>query len=79
MERKFKELGLDPEDLPNELRPVTSEELVKIRSLVLDKSRALMGNKERDKARVGYDFAQSLLEDLNSGTSRNKITGCSFN
>ena len=25
---------------------------------------------ERDKARVGYDFAQSLLEDLNSGTSR---------
>ena len=70
VERKFKELGLDPEDLPDELRSVTSEELVKIRSLVLDKSRALMGNKERDKARVGYDFAQSLLEDLNSGTSR---------
>ena len=70
VERKFKELGLDPEDLPDELRPVTSEELVKIRSLVLDKSRSFMSMGERDKARVGYDFAQSLLEDLNSGTSR---------
>ena len=70
VERKTKELGLDPEDLPTELSPVTSEELVKIRSLVLDKSRSFMSTKERDKARVGYEFAQSLLDDLNSGTSR---------
>jgi hypothetical protein len=64
--RKIEEANVPVTEATDELQPLTVNEIRDMRSLALEKGRALTASGEANKARIAYGFAEALLDDLNS-------------